>query len=148
MATKLDEALVKEIAKQVELVGEWPERVARRSGVTSATWRAWWVAGTDHEDADPQTLTDHQRLCVALVDAIRKAESVVQRFWLRKWLASASDPKARTGMWQPWATLLERRFPEEWRKREMVATQKPGEQTIEDEFRKMSAEEARKALEG
>lgn len=147
----LSEALVNQVAERVR-GGEWPAQVAIRLGITRSQFRTWWQAGEEHQDrwhADDFTLTEHQQLCAMLVYRTWVAEAECENGWLTDLKATLKPDRAQTrAQWQGIVVLLERRFPDRWRKREMVREVKAGE-SAEDEFRRMTdPEAARKALEG
>lgn len=147
----LTETLVNQVADRVR-GGEWPAQTSIRLGITKSQFRAWWQAGEEQQDrwhADDFTLTDHQKLCAMLVYRVWVAEADFENSLITD-LKVALKPSGREtrAQWQGIVTLLERRFPDRWRKREMVREVKAGE-SAEDEFRRMSdPEAARKALEG
>lgn len=150
MPFELTSPVIDQIVAAVEK-GEWPREAAKRLGVPPSQTRAWLQAGEDHFDVpDKSVLTPHQRLCVELVGRVWVAESACENEWREAWLGVLEEARTvgsgKTAQWQGYATLLERRFPDRWRKREPEKA-KQG-QSIEQEFHKMSAEEARKALDG
>lgn len=115
---ELDLQMVGEIQKAVR-AGEWPREASVRLGSTRKEFLAWWEAGEGAIDAPPGTsLTEHQRICGRLVTVVRVAESERERELQEKCERAAADPKQK-GAWTAYMTLLERRFPDRWRKREM-----------------------------
>jgi hypothetical protein len=148
----LSPEIVKMLTERVRN-GEWPEKAALRIGLTRSQLRAWVASGEENEDRwhmDDPTLTEHQNLCATLVYRILVAEADCEERWIREWQAAVakSAQLGRAISWQGYPTLLERRFPDRWRKRELARAGEKAE-SPEDEFRRITDPEvARKALEG
>lgn len=138
MPLALDQDLIAKIETATK-AGEWPTQAAKRLGATPRQAAAWMALGEKLRDEGGEDWNAHERLCVELVSRVWIAEAECESNWRKLWLKSLADGKA--GLWQGYANMLERRFPDRWRKREMekgVAKQV----SPEEEFRKM-AEESR-----
>jgi len=148
---ELDLQMVATIAEAVRQ-GEWPREASVRNGSTRKEFLAWWEAGEQAVDAPPGTaLTPHQRLCGVLVTRVLHAEAEYENQMRQMCERAAADPKAK-GAWTAYMTILERRFPDRWRKREM---EKKGRDAFDPdaEMRRISeagseASDARKLLGG
>ena len=146
----LTEELAQQVADRVR-GGEWPAPASMRVGITRSQFRAWWAAGEEHQDRWHQgdaTLTPHQKLCAMLVYRVWVAEADCEFDWVESLKRCLRPERDKTrSEYRGWVVLLERRFPDRWRQREMVRELKAGE-SAEDEFRRMSDPvKAREALE-
>lgn len=139
MPFELTSDVIAAIEKAVD-EGEWPREAAKRLGASPKQAAAWMHAGEEHFDREAEVagLTPHQRLCVELVGRVWIAEAQCENRWRQNWQKSLREGKGGSH-WQGYATLLERRFPDRWRKREMEKVAAVA-QSPEQEFRQMAEE--------
>ncbi len=126
--------------------GEFPSEAAKRlGGVSTRRWNIWWRKGVEfYDDPDKSQLEAEDRLAVELVGRVWVAEAGHENEMRELWQQSLKDGKA--GLWQGYKNLVELRYSDRWRKREMEKG--PQKQVAPEEEFRMMAEEKRKASVG
>jgi len=138
---ELELSMVQDVAKAVHS-GEWPREAAiRLTSCTRKEWRTWWELGESVIDTPEREWTDGERLAAMLVQKVLHAEAEFEAEMLRLAKEHAVNGK---GTWTGFITILERRFPDRWRKREM---EKKGRDVFDPdaEMRRLSEKRAKGA---
>jgi hypothetical protein len=108
--SKISEDLVYRIGEMV-LEGNYRRVAASANGVSPGTLDNWLAMGAEYEGSDPADLDETQALYVEFLGLLRVCEAHAEADLLAAWR------KGQTG-WQAYATLMERRWPARWKKRE------------------------------
>ena len=103
---KLTEQLIEDAAKLIE-AGNYQKHVAQALGVDESTWYRWLREGEQSEDENDLKYKFYQSIKKAEAKAVARNVALIQR-------------AAQDGNWQAAAWWLERRFPEEWGKKDKL----------------------------
>jgi hypothetical protein len=127
--------------------GNYANVSAAAAGIHKTTYFAWMNRGEAASEAlsrgDP--VEDSELAFADFHDRVRQAEAEAE-------MAAVASVREAKGGWQAHMTYLERRFPARWRRMDGIkhsgARSNEDTRSIEEEFRRMSAGEARTALGG
>ena len=133
--------LTEEIIERLEeetLLGAWPHVIAKRLGIHKSTYQNWMAAGEKHHLADTaEKPTDGAGyLERQLYERIEEAEAQAEIDMLNALKVHADSGKST---WNGYMAMLERRFPERWRKKDAISGSGQSlEQALADIQRKRS----------
>lgn len=131
--SKLNEAMIQKLVELVQ-VGNYVDVACAAVGITEASYYGWLriaraieeridALPEDADDAEVQalmdSLTDHERNCLAFLAAMRKANAEAEAY------AVTIVRKHMPDAWQAAMTFLERRYPGRWKRRDETTVKSP-----------------------
>jgi transposase len=102
---KLQEAICKHIAS-----GMYPSKAAILEGLGERTYYTWMQRGREEKQGKYKHFQQ----------AVKKAESVAETVYLEQIRKASTGEETGNPVWQAAAWYLERRYPDEWGRRERV----------------------------
>jgi len=124
----LSDDLIDEVCGQVRAHGSYPEVVAASRGMTVRRFNSLLKRGRELDAEGLEPADEAQAACLRLAREVAMAEATVEMAWLREAVRQANEGKRGHG---PLIELLGRRFPDRWRKREMLPGRGLGSKSIE-----------------